>query len=77
MLLGHAKIDSAGRYLGVRVEDALELGERTEVWTDPNQILVRISGCHLRTLIQLAWGDSLSLDDWRKGHGTISTLVAA
>ena len=30
-LLGHAKIDSTVRYLGVDVEDALELAERTEV----------------------------------------------
>ena len=31
ILLGHAKIDSTVRYLGVDVEDALELAERTEV----------------------------------------------
>ena len=31
ILLGHAKIDSTVRYLGVDVEDALELSERTEV----------------------------------------------
>jgi len=31
ILLGHAKIGSAVRYLGVDVEDALELAERTEV----------------------------------------------
>ena len=31
ILLGHAKIDSMVRYLGVDVEDALELAERTEV----------------------------------------------
>jgi hypothetical protein len=30
-LLGHAKIESTVRYLGVDVEDALELSERTEV----------------------------------------------
>lgn len=30
-LLGHAKIDSTVRYLGVDVEDGLELSERTEV----------------------------------------------
>ena len=29
--LGHAKIDSTVRYLGVEVEDILELAERTEV----------------------------------------------
>ena len=31
ILLGHAKIESNVRYLGVDVEDALELAERTEV----------------------------------------------
>ena len=31
ILLGHVKIDSTVRYLGVDVEDALELSERTEV----------------------------------------------
>ena len=31
VLLGHVKIDSTVRYLGVDVEDALELAERTEV----------------------------------------------
>jgi site-specific recombinase XerC len=31
ILLGHAKIDSTVRYLGVDEEDALELAERTEV----------------------------------------------
>ena len=30
-LLGHAKIESAGRYLGIDVEDALKLAKRTEV----------------------------------------------
>ncbi len=31
ILLGHAKIDSTVRYLGVDVEDGLKLAERTEV----------------------------------------------
>lgn len=31
ILFGHTKIDSIARYLGVDVEDALELAERTEV----------------------------------------------
>ena len=31
ILLGHAKIESTVRYLGVDVEDALELAERTDV----------------------------------------------
>ena len=31
ILLGHAKIESTVRYLGVDVEDALELAERTEI----------------------------------------------
>jgi len=31
ILLGHAKIESTDRYLGVDVEDALELSERTKI----------------------------------------------
>lgn len=31
LLLGHAKIESTVRYLGIEVDDALELAEQTEV----------------------------------------------
>jgi integrase len=31
LLLGHTKLDSTVRYLGVEVDDALELAEQTEV----------------------------------------------
>ena len=31
LLLGHAKIESTIRYLGIEVDDALELAEQTEV----------------------------------------------
>jgi site-specific recombinase XerD len=31
ILLGHTKIESTVRYLGVDVEDALTLSERTEI----------------------------------------------
>jgi site-specific recombinase XerC len=31
LLLGHAKLESTVRYLGIEVEDALELAEQTEV----------------------------------------------
>lgn len=31
ILLGHAKIESTVRYLGIDVDDALELAKRTEV----------------------------------------------
>jgi len=31
ILLGHTKIESTVRYLGVDVEDALTLAERTEI----------------------------------------------
>ncbi len=33
MLLGHTKLESTGRYLGVDAEDALTLSEATEVWS--------------------------------------------
>ena len=31
LLLGHTKLESTVRYLGIEVEDALELAEQTEV----------------------------------------------
>jgi hypothetical protein len=31
LLLGHSKLESTVRYLGIEVEDALELAEQTEV----------------------------------------------
>jgi integrase len=31
LLLGHTKLESTVRYLGVEVEDALELSEQTEI----------------------------------------------
>ncbi len=32
ILLGHSKLDSTVRYLGVDVEDALALSEATDLW---------------------------------------------
>ena len=32
LLLGHTKLESTVRYLGIEVEGALELAEQTEVW---------------------------------------------
>ena len=31
LLLGHNKLESTVRYLGIEVEDALELSEQTEI----------------------------------------------
>jgi site-specific recombinase XerC len=31
LLLGHTKLESTVRYLGIEVDDALELAEKTEV----------------------------------------------
>ena len=31
LLLGHAKLESTVRYLGIEVDDALEISEQTEV----------------------------------------------
>ena len=31
LLLGHTKLESTVRYLGIEVEDALELSEQTEI----------------------------------------------
>jgi len=34
LLLGHAKLESTLRYLGIKVDDALEMAEQTEVWAE-------------------------------------------
>ena len=31
LLLGHAKLESTVRYLGIEVDDALEIAEKTEI----------------------------------------------
>jgi hypothetical protein len=31
LLLGHAKVESTVRYLGVELDDALEIAEQTEI----------------------------------------------
>lgn len=31
LLLGHTKLESTSRYLGIEVDDALEMAEQTEV----------------------------------------------
>lgn len=31
LLLGHAKLESTVRYLGIEVDDALEISEQTEI----------------------------------------------
>jgi hypothetical protein len=32
LLLGHTKLESTVRYLGIEVDDAQEIAEQTEVW---------------------------------------------
>ena len=34
ILLGHTKMESTVRYLGIEVEDALEMAEQTEIWME-------------------------------------------
>jgi integrase len=34
LLLGHTKLESTVRYLGIEVDDALEMAEQTEVWSE-------------------------------------------
>ena len=36
LLLGHTKIESTVRYLGVEVDDALEIAEQTDVCPEPD-----------------------------------------
>lgn len=35
LLLGHSKVESTVRYLGIEVDDALEISEQTEIWRVP------------------------------------------
>lgn len=43
LLLGHTKMDSAVRYLGVGIEDALTLSEGIDLWqTVPTGALVKV-----------------------------------
>ena len=37
LLLGHSKLESTVRYLGIKVEVALELSEQTEISTPSNR----------------------------------------
>jgi hypothetical protein len=39
LLLGHSKLESTDRYLGIEVADALEISEQTEIW-----VRARLSG---------------------------------
>jgi hypothetical protein len=32
LLLGHTKLESTVRYLGIEVDDALGISEQTEIW---------------------------------------------
>lgn len=34
LLLGHSKLESTVRYLGIEVDDALEISEQTEIWDE-------------------------------------------
>jgi integrase len=44
LLLGHTKLESMVRYLGIEVDDALEIAEQTEVWRpEPTKV-----GCKRR-----------------------------
>jgi hypothetical protein len=52
LLLGHTKLESTVRYLGIEVDDALEMAEQTEV-----QVVRPVSGWALTG--QLEMFDSL------------------
>jgi hypothetical protein len=53
VLLGHTKSETAIRYLGVEVEDALTLAEATEVWATLGLATARTDACP----------DDLTIDD--------------
>jgi hypothetical protein len=37
LLLGHTKIESTVRYLGIEVDDALTIAEQVDVWNYPGR----------------------------------------
>ena len=37
LLLGHSKLESTVGYLGIEVDDALEISEQTEIWSVATQ----------------------------------------
>ena len=45
-MLGHTKLESAVRYLGLEVDDALEMAEHAEIWpkASPAKKPLRFSG---------------------------------
>jgi len=45
LLLGHRKLDSTVRYLGVNVDDALEIAEQTEVYPSGRYYRTRKVSC--------------------------------
>lgn len=45
LLLGHTKLESTVRYLGIEVDDALEMAEQTEVWPCIATVETRPSLC--------------------------------
>lgn len=45
ILLGHTKIENTVRYLGVDIEDALELAERTEIQKNLQRRTGRCRSC--------------------------------
>jgi hypothetical protein len=57
ILLGHTRINITVRYLGVDVEDALELTERSEVRADPMPDVSRdLDAPRKRSLVHLLPG---------------------
>ena len=44
LLLGHTKLESTVRYLGIEVDDALEMSEQTEVWVQLHHGYTVING---------------------------------
>lgn len=47
LLLGHSKLESIVRYLGIEADDALEISEQTEIQPD-------MSGCAVGTVWPLS-----------------------
>jgi integrase len=60
LLLGHSKTESTIRYLGIEVDNALEISEQTELWCGrcwPHEPMLRVGSCD-RFPSQLSSGEA-------------------
>ena len=76
LLLGHSKLESTVRYLGIEVDDALEISEQTEIQRDrrmPHGLNLSSCGCFWALLRPRETGQNPPI----ASHGRTIALRAA